>query len=103
MLQDQRAILELLYKVSREFASALDLRTVLTRVLFASLNNIGGERATIVVLDDNGRVIESAIVYGSQLRETTTLQLKDTVDRGLAGWVMRHRQPALVPDTSKDS
>lgn len=103
MLQDQRAVLELLYKVSREFASALDLKTVLTRVLFASLNNIGGERATVVVMDDNGRVIESAIVYGSQLRETTTLQLKDTVDRGLAGWVMRNRQPALVPDTSKDS
>jgi PAS domain S-box-containing protein len=102
MLQDQRAVLELLYKVSREFASALDLRTVLTRVLFASLNNVGGERATVVVVDDNGRVIESAIVYGNQLRETTTLQLKDTVDRGLAGWVMRNRQAALVPDTSKD-
>lgn len=102
MLQDQRAVLELLYKVSREFASALDLRTVLTRVLFASLNNVGGERATIIVLDDNGRVVESAIVYGSQLRETTTLQIRDTVDRGLAGWVMRNRQPALVPDTSKD-
>jgi len=102
MLQDQRAVLELLYKVSREFASALDLRTVLTRVLFASLNNVGGERGTVVVLDDNGRVIESAIVYGNQVRETTTLQLKDTVDRGLAGWVMRNRQAVLVPDTSKD-
>lgn len=102
MIQDQRAVLELLYKVSREFASALDLRTVLTRVLFASLNNVGGERATIVVLDDNGRVVESAIVYGTQLRETTTLQIRDTVDRGLAGWVIRNRQPALVPDTSKD-
>jgi len=102
MLQDQRAVLELLYRVSREFASALDLRTVLTRVLFASLNNVGGERGTIVVLDDNGRVVESAIVYGNQLRESTTLQLKDTVDRGLAGWVMRNRQAALVPDTSKD-
>lgn len=102
MLQDQRAVLELLYKVSREFASALDLKTVLTHVLFASLKNIGGERATIVVLDDNGRVVESAIVYGSELRETTTLQLKDTVDRGLAGWVIRTRQAALVPDTSVD-
>ena len=102
MLQDQRAILELLYKVSREFASALDLKTVLTRVLFASLKNVGGERGTVVVLDDNGRVIESAIVYGNQLREITTLQLKDTVDRGLAGWVMRNRQAVLIPDTSKD-
>jgi len=55
------------------------------------------------VMDDNERVVESAIVYGNQLRESTTSQLKDTVDRGLAGWVVRHRQPTLVPDTSKDS
>lgn len=103
MLQNQRSVLELLYKVSREFASALDLKTVLTRVLFAAINNVGGERASIVVMDDNGRVVESAIVYGNQLRESTTIQLKETVDRGLAGWVVRNRQSALVPDTSMDS
>ena len=100
MLQDQRSVLELLYKISREFASALDLKTVLTRVLFAAINNVGGERASIVVLDDNGRVVESAIVYGNKVRESTTNQIKDTVDRGLAGWVVRNRQAALVPDTS---
>lgn len=103
MFQDQRSVLELLYKVSREFASALDLKTVLTRVLFAAINNVGGERGSIVVLDDNGRVVESAIVYGNQLRETTTVQIKDTVDRGLAGWVVRTRQAALIPDTTMDS
>jgi len=103
MFQDQRSVLELLYRVSREFASALDLKTVLTRVLFAAINNVGGERASIVVIDDNEQVVESAIVYGNQLREITTVRLKDTVDRGLAGWVVRNRQPALVPDTSMDS
>jgi two-component system, NtrC family, sensor histidine kinase KinB len=103
MFQDQRSVLELLYRISREFASALDLKTVLTRVLFAAINNVGGERASIVVMDDNERVVESAIVYGNQLRESTTIQLKDTVDRGLAGWVVRNRQAALVPDTSMDS
>lgn len=102
MSQDQRAVLELLYKVSREFASALDLHTVLTRVLFAALNNVGGERGTIIVMDDNGRAIDSAIAYGNQLRESTTLQLRETVERGLAGWVARKRQAVLVPDTSKD-
>ncbi len=102
MAQDQRAVLELLYKVSREFASALDLHTVLTRVLFAALNNVGGERGTIIVMDDNGRAIDSAIAYGNQLRESTTLQLRDTVERGLAGWVARKRQAVLVPDTSKE-
>ena len=103
MPQDQRAVLELLYKVSREFATALDLKTVLIRVLFSAIKNVGGERGTVVVMDDNGQAIDSAIVYGNELRESTTRQLKDTVDHGLAGWVVRNRLAVLVPDTSKES
>ena len=102
MAQDQRAVLELLYKVSREFATALDLKTVLTRVLFSAVKNVGGERGSVVVMDDNGRAVTSAFVYGNQVRESSTLQLKDTMDRGLAGWVMRSRKASIVPDTSKD-
>lgn len=103
MAQNQRAVLELLYKVSREFATALDLNTVLTRVLFSAINNVGGERGSVVVMDDNGKTVESAFVYGDQVRDSSTLHLKDTMDRGLAGWVGRHREAVLVPDTSKDS
>jgi two-component system, NtrC family, sensor histidine kinase KinB len=102
MAVDERATLELLYKVSREFATAIDLKTMLQRVLFAAINNVGGERGSVVVLDDQGRAIESAIVYGNQVRENTTIQLRETVERGLAGWVVRQREAALIPDTSKD-
>jgi PAS domain S-box-containing protein len=97
-----RSSLELLYHVSRELASALDLRTVLQRVLFQSLKNVGGERGSIVVLDDNGKTLDAAIVYGMQIHDHTTQQLRETMERGLAGWVMRKRQPAWIPDTSKD-
>ncbi len=94
--------LELLYRISRELASALDLRTVLQRVLYASLEHVGGERASIVVLDDEQKPLDATIVYGGQTHEHTTRQLRETVERGLAGWVVRHRKPALVPDTSLD-
>jgi PAS domain S-box-containing protein len=46
--------------------------------------------------------VDSAIVYGRQERESNTLQLQETVDHGLAGWVVRSRQAALVPDTRTD-
>ena len=72
MAQNQRAVLELLYKVSREFATALDLRTVLTRVLFSAIKNVGGERGSVVVMDDNGQAIDSAFVYGDQVRDSST-------------------------------
>src|SRR5512138_1956301 len=97
-----KALLELLYHVSREVATALDLRTVLQRVLDEALQNVGGERCSIVVLDDTGKAVDATIVYGEQVHEHTTQQMRDTVERGLAGWVIRNHRGALIPDTSKD-
>src|SRR5512143_451380 len=97
-----KALLELLYHVSREVATALDLRTVLQRVLYEALQNVGGERCSIVVLDDAGKAVDATIVYGTQVHEHTTQQMRDTMERGLAGWVTRNRKGALILDTSKD-
>ncbi|MGZ9163960.1 MAG: GAF domain-containing protein [Anaerolineales bacterium] len=97
-----KALLELLYHVSREVATALDLRTVLQSVLHAAIQNVGGERCSVVVLDDAGKAVDATIVYGQQVHEHTTQQMRDTMERGLAGWVIRNRKGALVLDTSKD-
>src|SRR5919106_245514 len=97
-----KALLELLYHVSREVATALDLRTVLQRVLYEVMQNVGGERCSIVVLDDAGKAVDATIVYGKEVHEHTTQQMRDTMERGLAGWVIRNRKAALVLDTSKD-
>jgi two-component system, NtrC family, sensor histidine kinase KinB len=100
--QELTSSLELLYQVSRELASALELRTVLQRILFQSLKSVGGERASIVVMDENGKAVDAAIVFGRKIHENTTQSLRETVERGLAGWVVRNRQAARVPDTSQD-
>ena len=97
-----KALLELLYNVSREVATALDLRTVLQRVLYEVMQHVGGERCSIVVLDDAGKAVDATIVYEKQFHEHTTQQLRDTMERGLAGWVTRNRKAALILDTSKD-
>lgn len=97
-----RASLELLYHVSRELAAALDLRTVLQRVLVLSIRNVGAINGTLIVLDDNGQAVEATIVTGEQIHNHTTSQLRVTLERGLAGWVARQRQAVLVPDTSQD-
>jgi len=103
MPNDRTRALELLIHVSRELASALDLRAVLQRVLYESMQNVGGERGSIVVLDDKGKPIDATILFGQRFQEHTTQQLRDTVERGLAGWAVRNRKAALIPDTSKDA
>ena len=102
MSDADRASLELLIKISRELALALDLPTVLDRVLFLSIDNIGASSGSIIVLDESGQPIESAFSMGGKIFDPTRLQLSLTFERGLAGWVARNRQAALLPDTSQD-
>lgn len=92
----------MLYHVSREFAAALDLRTVLQRVLKLSIQHIGAMSGSIIVLDDEGQPLESALIIGERIHEGATQQLSATFEHGLAGWVVRNRQAVLVPDTSQD-
>ncbi len=94
--------LELLYHISREFAAALDLHTVLQRVVFLSVKNVGAISGSVVVLDDHGVPVESALIFRETYHQHTTQQLKETLDRGLAGWVAKNREAVLIEDTSKD-
>ncbi|MCJ7702704.1 MAG: GAF domain-containing protein, partial [Anaerolineales bacterium] len=99
---DTRASLELLYHVSREIATAIDLPTLLERVLFLSMQNIGAINGSIIALDDTGQPVASTLIIGRDILGYSSEQLRDTLDRGLAGWVVRNRQAVLIPDTSKD-
>src|SRR4030067_640416 len=96
-----RASLELLYHVSRELASALDLRTVLERVLFLSMRSTNAIRGSIIVMDDHGRPVESAVIAGDQVMDRNTQRLRATLERGLAGWVLNNKQAALINNTSQ--
>jgi NtrC-family two-component system sensor histidine kinase KinB len=98
-----RASLELLYSISRELSSALDLRTLLERVLYLSMQYVGAINGSIIVLDDNGNPVDSAIIAGDTVHKHTTKRLLEPLDRGLSGWVARERQVALVENTNQDS
>lgn len=100
--ETSRASLELLYHVSRELTTNLDLRTVLKRVLFLSMQRVSAISGSIIVLDDNGTPVESALIIGTQVHDHTTQRLRATLERGLAGWVLRNCQAVLIDDTSRD-
>ncbi len=98
-----RASLELLYHISRELAAALDLRTVLQRVVLLSMQTVGAMSGSVIVLDDNGEPVESAIITGNKVLNHTTQRMRVTLEKGLAGWVARYRQTVLIHDTSQDT
>jgi PAS domain S-box-containing protein len=99
---DTRASLELLYHVSREIATAFDLPTLLERILHLSIQTIGAVNGSIIALDDSGTPVASTLIINTKVVLYSTEQLKETLDNGLAGWVVKKQRAVLIPDTSKD-
>jgi PAS domain S-box-containing protein len=100
--KETRASLELLYHISREIATTIDLPTLIERILSLSIQNIGAQNGSILVVDEGGNPVTSALIINGKLVQTSIEEMRITLDEGLAGWVLRHRRAALIPDTSKD-
>jgi PAS domain S-box-containing protein len=96
------ASLELLYAIGRELAGQLDLRQLLQRVLDRTLESVGAASGSILVLDEDGQVIEGALAYDGKVHDHTAERLAATFEQGLAGWVVKQRQSALISSTLDD-
>ena len=95
--------LDLLYSISRELTAELDLRELLKRVLELTLENVGAPRGSILVLDEDHNVIDGALALKGRVFDHTAQQLTDTMERGLAGWVVENRKSVVVPNTLEDN
>ncbi len=93
---------DLLYAISKEFVERLDLNSLLEKILFMTIQKLGAMSGSMVVLDENGNVIEGAAVYGGKAQNLTTQQLADIMQQGLAGWVVENQQSVLIPSTRDD-
>jgi PAS domain S-box-containing protein len=96
------ASLELLYAIGRELAGHLDLRELLQRVLDRTLESVGAASGSILVLDEDGQVIEGALAYDGKVHDHTAERLAATYEQGLAGWVVKNRKSALIRSTLDD-
>ena len=79
-----------------------DLSNLLQTALLLTVENVGAQSGSLMVLDEAGNLVEGAVAYAGEVRQPALNQLADTVRRGLAGWVFRNGQPALVEDTQRD-
>lgn len=94
--------LDLLHNISQEFAEKFDLHELLRKILQLTLQTVGAASGSIVVLDDEGSVVDGALAYAGQVHTEEKEQLSEIVQHGLAGWVVENRQAALVKSTSDD-
>jgi D-sedoheptulose 7-phosphate isomerase len=93
---------ELLSKISKEFASKLDLHNLLMRLLSLTVNYLGATSGSIVVLDEKGQVVDGACAYAGKIDAKPAELFEETVRNGLAGWVVENRKPAIIENTEED-
>lgn len=91
-----------IYQVLRELEGSMPHDEMLPRLLELSLRGIGGQSGSIVWLDAEGEVVEAALAYNGQVEKSEKQKIADTVEKGLAGWVVENQQPALVSSTRDD-
>jgi D-sedoheptulose 7-phosphate isomerase len=99
---DNRPTMELLYAISRQLDGNIDHRELLERLLRVSLESVGGVSGSIMKFNEDGEVVDAALVYGGQIHAPDQQELAMMAEGGLAGWVRKHRRAALVSNTRRD-
>lgn len=99
---DQLAMMKLVFETTRRFASSLDLSEVLAEVLSLTVDSLGADRGSIFLFDQDEQVSHHILARRHLPPEESEQVVSAVMDKGLAGWAVRHRQVALVEDTRTD-
>jgi sigma-B regulation protein RsbU (phosphoserine phosphatase) len=78
------------------------LNKILQKTLEVFAGLTGAEKGSLFFLDRNGVVIDSILTRSDATPEQRTQLIGRVLDKGLAGWVRRHREVGLIMDTKED-
>ncbi|MEO7912903.1 MAG: HAMP domain-containing sensor histidine kinase [Roseiflexaceae bacterium] len=102
-LTAQQELLENLIALVRAGPDATMLEATLQKMLDVSIRMSGAGSGSLFLLDDAGVVTNSILTRGNATVEQRRAIIGSVMDRGLAGWVARHRQVGLIADTRTDA
>jgi glycosyltransferase involved in cell wall biosynthesis len=77
-----------------------DTLYMIDRVLQMTLLDLNAVSGSLILLDENGSVREGCVAYNGKTHHTDSWS--ELVRQGLAGWVIKNREPALIADTLID-
>ncbi len=101
-LRAQKQLFENLVAVARATAEGLSLEDTLQNVLNVAATLTGAERGSLFMLNAAEEVTHSLLTYRGVTPDERQDIVRRVMDRGLSGWVVRHRQGVLIADTAHD-
>jgi signal transduction histidine kinase len=85
-----------------ELLTSLNLDEVLSKALALLTSTVKAERGSFFVFDRNSDTAQRFITRRNLAPERTQTVIEQVLQEGLAGWVYRTRQAALIHDTLED-
>ena len=98
----QKQWFENLVAMARATAKHTSLEATLQSAVNMAATLTGAEHGSMFLLDGTGVVTHSVLARGKAPTARKQDIVRDVMGDGLAGWVVRHRQPALIHDTFRD-
>jgi len=92
--------MERLMEVSRTLASTLELGKLLRKIIEAAKELTDSEAASIMLVDPSTGELRFEAATNM---EEIMLGIVIPVEGSIAGWIVTHSEPVVVPDTSQDS
>lgn len=92
----------LLLQVAQELTAGLDIAAVARRAVALGGRAVRTSTGSILLLDEHGRWLWGVTFYGGRLQPIAPQRARRVLEAGLAGWVVRHGQPALIGDVNED-
>ncbi|MGD8741115.1 MAG: SpoIIE family protein phosphatase [Desulfobacterales bacterium] len=100
--QAQSVLFEKFISMARSPDEPEVVKAMLQETIGISTELTGAELGSLILIDSDGRVVDSILSRGEISPENSSMLIKSVFKEGLAGWVMRHRKIGLVHDTEKD-
>lgn len=94
--------MEALLEVGRVVSSTLDLRELLTKIMYTATQVMRCETSTVYLVDEKSQELYFHIVQGDPNVGAKLQEIRLPLGTGLAGWCAQNNKPVIVPDTEKD-
>lgn len=95
--------LEFIEILSLMMLSGQDMHNAMKRVLRLMLDAMESASGSLILLDENGDLRDGYLVNEDGTDTKYASVWSDVITNGLAGWVIKSGQPALVPNTHQDA
>jgi phosphoserine phosphatase RsbU/P len=99
-LEAEREARRGLVDASVSLNSLLSLPELLAAIMRTATDLMRAETSSLMLLDEGTNELTFEVATGDPAAEVS--QMRVPADRGVAGWVMKNKKPALVNDVQKD-